>query len=89
MWSYALIQRLRTGHVVAQRNKEEGDAIRGLRADRVDGWMFYENSEEQRPVEFLYAINSSGVMVRGLGIEVVPHEVVRMLSPGILIEQPV
>lgn len=88
VWFYALVQRLRSGKIVAIRHKEESEAIRGLRADMLDGWMFYENSEQQSPVEFLYAINN-GTMIRGLGIDQVPHDVVRMLSPSVLIEMPV
>lgn len=86
MWHYALVQRLRSGKVVALRHKEESTAMRGLREDMTDAWMFYENSEEQSPVTFLFVVRRDGVMIRGLGIEHVPDEVFAMLSPKILVE---
>jgi hypothetical protein len=86
VWFYALVQRLSNGKVVALRHKDENEAIRGVRPDMLDAWMFYENSEEQHPVSFLYVVQRSGMMIRGLGIHEVPDEVVRMLSPSILIE---
>lgn len=88
MWFFALVQRLRSGRVVALRHRVESEAIRGLRGDMIDAWMFRENSEEQLFAELLYAVDGRGVKIVGLGIEQVPHEVLGMLSPPVLIEVP-
>jgi hypothetical protein len=83
---FALIQRLNSGRIVGLRHKEERTALGGLRTDMRDAWMFREYSEEQLPAEFLYVINGSAMKIGGLGIEVVPHEVISQLSPSILVE---
>lgn len=86
MWFYALVQRLRSGKVVALRHKEENVALGGIRGDMQDAWMFSENSEEQHPGTFMYVIRGDGMKITGMGIEQVPDEVIAMLSPPILVE---
>jgi hypothetical protein len=91
VWKYALVQRLYGGRVVALRHPSEAEAIRGLRRDMTDAWMFYEHQAEQMHEklypELLYLVLNRTKYV-GVPIEDVPDEVLAMLSPSILVEMP-
>lgn len=86
MWFYALIQRLSNGQIVALRHRDETQAIRGLRRDMLEAWMFLENSLEQAPGEVLYSIYPSGVMLRSPAVDDVPQDILHQLSPSIIVE---
>ena len=83
---HCLVQQVTSGRVVALRNPEESVALKALRRDMMQAWMFVEDSENKYPATVLYVIYNTGIMVRNPGIHEVPGHIMDMLRPRMLME---
>jgi hypothetical protein len=86
VYVYALVQQVTSGRVVALRHEQEATALKALRPDMMQAWMFYEDYEGKYPAQVLFVIYNTGIMVRGPGIHEVPGHIVDMVRPRMLLE---
>lgn len=86
MYVYALVQQVTSGRVVALRHEDEATALRALRPDMMQAWMFHEDYDGKYPASVRFVIYNTGIMVHGPGIHEVPDHIVSMVRPRALME---
>lgn len=87
MFTFALVQQVTNGRVVALRNEKPEVAMKAIRPDVMQAWFFHEDVNGKYPaqVHWVYWANT-GVQLFGPDISEVPSHILEMVRPPILVD---